>query len=323
MEVDVVDVTTETTSEFTEMVSSWGLGLEWVATAATKAELSASVGGEAEGVHDVTVSSEDVGDVFIRAEFNDFFLATLPVAAKVLASFNNDVWSEDEVVSFPSEDEFVVVVDGEFPDLVGAWWEFGKDLVIAERNGVTVSLSSLEFSFLEGASCLEDWLNDQVEVVDVSTETSLKHGEVLAERSMGFEGITSLATEFEASALVGFEAEVVEDISVSTEESGQEFISSEFDAFFLDTRVDVGSEVLVALDDDVWSEDEVVSLETEDELVVVPDSEVADLVNTTIRLEKSLIAEVLGVTVSLSSEELVSGWLEWLESTDPRKSVNV
>ena len=127
MEVDVVDVTTETTSKETEVVSRWGLSFERIATAATEIELSALVGRESEVVHDVTVSSEDVGDVFIRAKFNDFLFAALPVAAEVLLSFNDDVWTENEVVSLPSVDEFVVVEDGQFPDLVAGWWVFGED----------------------------------------------------------------------------------------------------------------------------------------------------------------------------------------------------
>jgi len=54
-----------------------------------------------------------------------------------------------------------------------------------------VGLSSLEFGFLERSWGREDWLNDQVEVVDVSTITSLQDSEVFAERSVGFEWFTT------------------------------------------------------------------------------------------------------------------------------------
>jgi len=324
MEVNVMDMTTKTTSKLTEVVSSWGFGFEWIATAATEIELSAFACGETEVVHDVTVSSEDVNDVFIRGEFNDFFFASLPLVTKVLLSFNDDVRAEDEVVSLPSEDELVIVVDGEFPDLVRAWWVFGEDGGIAERNGVTVGLSSLELGGLESAWGLEDWLDVQVKVVDVSTITSLKDSEVSSERSVGFECVTAWATEFESSALIGGEAEEIEDVTVSSVEGGEEFVSSELNAFFLDTWVEVrGTEMLATLNAGVWSEDEVISLETEDVFAIVPDSQVADLVGTAIGFEKVFIVEENGVSVSLSSEELVSGWGEWLEAADPWERVNV
>lgn len=81
--------------------------------------------------------------------------------------------------------------------------------------------------------------------------------------------------------------------------------------------------MLASLYDDVRAEDEVVSLETVDEFFVVPDSQVGDLVDTSVTSEKALIVEVNGVTVSLSSEELVSGRAERLESTNPWERVNV
>jgi len=237
VEIDVMDVTTETTSEDTEMVSSWGLSFERIATWATEIELSALASGESEVVHDVTISSEDMNDVLISTEFNNFLFATSPLVAEVLLSFNDNVRAEDEVVSLPSEDELVVVEDGQFPELVGAWWVFAEDGSIVERNGVWVGLSSLEFGFLEWWWGGEDWLNDQVEVVDVSTETSLKDSEVSAERSVGFEWVTTWATEFELSALVGGEAEVVEDVTVSSEEGDEEFVRSELNDVFLDVVV--------------------------------------------------------------------------------------
>jgi len=273
-----MDVTTETTSKRTEMVSRWGFSLEWIATAATEVELSALISGKPEVIHDVTVSSEDVNDVFIRRKFNNFFFASLPVATKVLRSFNDNVWTEDEVVSFPAENELVIVEDCEFPNLVAAWWVLSKSGGITERNGVTVGLSSLEFGFLESAWSLEDWLNNQVKIVDVSTETSLKDSEVSSERSMGFERITAWSSEFEFSALVSGKTEEVKDISVSTKERGEELIRAEFNADFLDTRVDVTTEMFSTLNGDVWSEDEVVSLPSEDELVVVVDGDLPDLV---------------------------------------------
>jgi len=117
---------------------------------------------------------------------------------------------------------------------------------------------------------------------------------------------------------------LVEDVTVSSGEGDDEFVSSEFNAFFLDTWVEVsGTEVLSALNNGVRTEDEVVSLETEDGFMIVPDSQMADLVKTTIALEEIFIVEELGVTVSLSSEELISGWGEWLEATNPWERLNV
>jgi len=237
VEIDVMDVTTETASKDTEMISSWGFSFIGVTTWSTEIELSALVSGESEVVHDVTISSEDVNDVFIRAEFNNFLFAASPLVTKVLLSFNDDVRAEDEVVSLPSEDELVVMEDGKLPDLVGAWWVFVEEGRVVERNGVRVGLSSLEFGFLEWWWGGEDWLNDQVEVVDVSTETSLEYSEVSAERSVGFEWVTAWATEFEFSAFVGGEADVVKDVAVSSEESDEEFVSSELNNVFLDVVV--------------------------------------------------------------------------------------
>jgi hypothetical protein len=237
VEIDVMDVTTETASKDTEMISSWGFSFIGVTTWSTEIELSALVGGESEVVHDVTISSEDMNDVFIRAEFNNFLFAASPLVTKVLFSFNDDVRAKDEVVSLPSEDELIVVEDGKLPDLVGAWWVFAEEGRVVVRNGVTVGLSSLEFRFLEWWWGGEDWLNDQVEVVDVSTETSLKDSEVSAERSVGFEWVTAWATEFEFSALVGGEADVVKDVAVSSEEGDEEFVSSELNNVFLDVVV--------------------------------------------------------------------------------------
>ena len=187
-----------------------------------------------------------------------------------------------------------------------------------------MGLSSSEFSIFEFLWGLEDWFNNQVEIVDVSSVSSLKDGEVSAERSMGLEWVTAWATEFEFSALVGGETDVVEDVTISSEEGGQEFIRTEFNAGFLDTWVKVGgTEVLVTLDNGVWSVDEVVGLETEDILVIMEDSEVGDLMDTTIWLKLVFVAEEFGVTVSLSSEEFVSGWGERLESSDPWEWVNI
>lgn len=187
-----------------------------------------------------------------------------------------------------------------------------------------MGLASLEFGFLEGTLLLEDWLNAQVEIVDVSTIASLKDSEVLAERSMGLEGVTTFSTEFEASAFVGLETDIVEDVAIRTEESDQKFIRFEFNGGFLYTWVEVGgSHMLATSDNHIWSVDEVVSLETKDKLVVVEDVELADLVDTTISLEERLIIEGDGVTVSLSSEEFVSGYAVSLETANPWEWVSV
>lgn len=187
-----------------------------------------------------------------------------------------------------------------------------------------MGLASLEFSLLERALHLEDWLNVQVEIVDVSTVATSEDSEVLAERSLGLELVTASSTESELSALAGLETDLVEDVTTSSEENGKEFIGFEFNAGFLDTWVKVGaSQMLATSDNHVWSVDEVVSLETEGELVVVPDSELADLVEATIWLQKTFVIEVDGVTVSLSSEEFISGFSVSLEATNPWEWVNI
>mmetsp|Transcript_57293 Transcript_57293/g.65638 ORF Transcript_57293/g.65638 Transcript_57293/m.65638 type:complete len:355 (-) Transcript_57293:376-1440(-) len=317
-------MTTETASKETEMVSLWSMGFVWITTGATEIELSASVGGETEVIHDVTASSEDVNDVFIRAEFNDFLFAALPVAAEVLLALNNNVWSEDEVVSLPSVDELVVVEDGQFPDLVGAWWVVLEDCGITEMDSVTVGLASLEFSLLERALHLEDWLNVQVEIVDMATVASSEDSEVLAERGLGLEFVTASSTESELSALAGLETELIEDVTISSEENCKEFISFEFNAGFLDTWVKVGaSQMLATSDNHVWSVDEVISLETKDKLVVVPNSQFADLVDTAVRLKESFVVEGYSVTMSLSSEEFVGLDAVRLEAANPWEWVNI
>lgn len=85
----------------------------------------------------------------------------------------------------------------------------------------------------------------------------------------------------------------------------------------------MASDVLSSLDNNVWSVDKVVSLEAEDKLVVVIDSEGVDLVGTTISLEGAFVGEVNGITVSLSSEEFICDWAERLEATNPWERVNV
>lgn len=130
-----------------------------------------------------------------------------------------------------------------------------------------VSLGSVEVdvetSSLVTLVATGDWNRHEVDEVEVTTQSTAEDGEVLAMRSLHAERVTSGASEIVCVASAGTESDVINDITVTTEDFNKVFVIVEADGLMLHGRVvSFFAEVLVAFEDMAVADASIDDLET-------------------------------------------------------------
>lgn len=220
----------------------------------------------------------------------------------MLLTLNNDVRAEDEVISLPTEDELSVVVNGDLPDLV-ARWVLSEDTSIAELNGVLVVFTSSELLLLELLRLLVDWLSTEVDVVEMSTETTLKVGEVAATWSFNFERSSTLTSGLESVTQISSETNSVNNVTVTTIDLSDVFGVLEVESLLPEVLAE-GTSYVLGLEAGAGAEAAVFGSETKDKSTISDDGDRLDL-EVTLALDEFVVVEFLSIRVGLSSEELV------------------
>lgn len=230
-EVDVVEVSSITSSKDGEVAAVWSFNFEWVATAASVLVLVILVGFETNEVHEVTMSTKDFSDELVILELNGF-LALNRLVSDVSSTLDDFILSVDEVVSLEADDAVVVVEDANGLNLVlsvvGA-----DDGLITELVGVRILSSSVELVLLWlerlEAKGLWERLRSKIKEVEITAEASAKGGEVLSIRSLNIEVLTSLTTDVNGVSVVGGDLQVVDDVTSSAGELSNVFILFELE----------------------------------------------------------------------------------------------
>ena len=141
VEVGVVDVSAETSTESAEVLSVWDLEGEWVATGATEFPGSTSGGSDTEVIVDITGSSEDFSDEFVIFELNDAGLGTMDFLAEVFRASNGLVVAIDVVDGLETNDVLWGVNNDKFLYLVRGTRVLGEEGFIVEEDGVRMALA--------------------------------------------------------------------------------------------------------------------------------------------------------------------------------------
>jgi len=216
-------------------------------------------------------------------------------------SLNNNIRAKDEVVCLDTINGVIVVEDSKLPDLVG-WWVVSEDFIVIKLLGVTMSLSSFMLTFLIVLFLWVDCFSGELNVVDMSSQTSLKSSEVTTIRSFNTERSTSRSTEFTRVLISGSETNKVKNITVSTIDFGNVFIILNLNLTYLALAFPVRADVLSTLNSLSSLQVQVVNLESIDEFVVIVDIDLFDFVLSSMLLKEINIRDYLSVTMSLASK---------------------
>lgn len=146
------------------------------------------------------------------------------------ALVNGVVLAVNMVVSFNTENVLSISVDAELGDLVVSR---SDALSIIEQNGIRVSVGGAHV-FLDDIEAQRSGSNIGSEPVKMSSNTSVESVELGSVGSNQFESVASLAAAVNSSALVGTEAQIVNDVSSLAEDLGDPFILAELKDDFLD-----------------------------------------------------------------------------------------